>query len=240
MKIGYGIITLNQLEWVVDKHLPSIDFDLVDTVHVHVSEAENLLYHGQPAGYTWAELVAEKIPAHKRVLSESIGNLGVAPGWNKLSRAAFSVGCDAVIIANDDIILDPPTLPSTVLALQHADFVACPGQNMFSFFGMTRRLYEAVGEFDENFWPAYYEDNDYAYRMKLRGFATYTLAESGFFHQGSATIKNYTAEQTAAHHRNFSKNGAYYVSKWGGLPHYERYQTPFNFANFTIDKDSPL
>lgn len=237
MKIGYGIITLNQFEWVVDKHLPSVDLSLVDLVHVHVSEGESTRYHQEVVGSNWVDLVAAKVPAEKLIMSDSVGNLGVAPGWNKLCKLAFDRGCDAIVIANDDIILDPPTLPSTVLSLQHADFVACPGQNMFSFFGITRKLYEAVGEFDENFWPAYYEDNDYDYRMKLAGFSRYTLAESGFFHQGSATLKNYTEEQMNAHHHNFGKNRTYYASKWGGLPHYEAFQTPFNIP---LDKGSSL
>ena len=42
MKVRYGIITLNQFEWVIDKHLPSVNFDLVDAVHLHVNNSHEL------------------------------------------------------------------------------------------------------------------------------------------------------------------------------------------------------
>ena len=228
MKIGYGIITLNQFEWVVDKHLPSVDLSLIDLVHLHVSEGASTRYHEDVVGDRWVDIAATKIAGDKLIMSDSVGNLGVAAGWNSLCKTAFNRGCDAIIIANDDIILDPPTLPSTVLALQHSDLVACPGQNLFSYFGITRKMYETVGEFDQNFWPAYYEDNDYAYRLSLAGFVPHTLTESGFFHRGSATIGAYSPEQMSAHHFNFRKNVEYYTQKWGGMPHHETYKTPFD------------
>ena len=227
MKVGYGIITLNQFDWIIDKHLPSVDYSLVELVHVHVSEVEKTLFHGGLVGKDWLRIAAQYIPDRKRILSDSSHNTGVAPGWNRLCKTAFGHGCDAIIIANDDIILEPDTLKKTIEALEIADIVACPGHNLFSYFGMTKKMYADVGEFDENFWPAYYEDNDYAHRMKKRGYEVHTLPEASFYHKGSATIKNYDQKQTDAHHFNFRKNTMYYTQKWGGLPGYEQFDRPF-------------
>jgi hypothetical protein len=42
---------------------------------------------------------------------------------------------------------------------------ALPGEgNAFSAFALTRAGFGALGRFDENFWPAYYEDCDYLQR----------------------------------------------------------------------------
>ena len=228
MKVRYGIITLNQFEWVVDKHLPSVDFNLIDAVHLHVNNSHELEYHGsQQSLWDIMNTVADK---HNMIISDSTKNEGVAPGWNRLCKTAFAEGCHAVIIANDDIILDPGSLARVVEALYTHPFVCFSdaGHNAFSFFGMQRMIYDVVGEFDEQFWPAYFEDNDYIMRMKLQGFSPLSLEGPSFFHAGSATIGKYNAEQKAIHHHNFRKNMEYYVQKWGGLPHHETYTTPFN------------
>lgn len=39
-----------------------------------------------------------------------------------------------------------------------------------ALFGITRRAWETVGEFDEGFFPAYYEETDYCFRAKHLGF----------------------------------------------------------------------
>ena len=33
--------------------------------------------------------------------------------------------------------------------------------------GFTRKTFDKVGMFDEQFYPGYYEDNDYGYRLKI-------------------------------------------------------------------------
>jgi GT2 family glycosyltransferase len=228
MKIRYGIITLNQFDWVVDKHLPSIDWSQIDAVHLHLSNSLGLTYHG--VQQSWWDVVQSIEPRVKSMLvTETPENLGVAPGWNLLCQTAFNDGCDAIIIANDDIILESDTISRVVQALNENSFVCygAAGHNAFSFFAITRGLYEQVGEFDNQFWPAYYEDNDYAYRMKLLGLEMCYLDGSSFYHAGSATLGKYSEEEKAIHHHNFRKNTDYYIQKWGGLPNHEAYKTPF-------------
>src|ERR1041385_5581337 len=57
----------------------------------------------------------------------------------------------------------------------------------FSGFMIDRRCWEKVGVFDENFKPAYYEDNDYHYRINLARLKAIVLPTSLFYHYGSRT-----------------------------------------------------
>lgn len=230
MKIRYCIVTLNQLSWVVDKHLPSIDFSLVDGLHLHVSEIEEQTYNGSkiadPLDIPSLQATVDKNPNWK--VTSSVNNIGVANGWNSFIDSARKDGFDAVIIANDDIYLHEGTLQRFVQEMQSSKFVSFEGMNAFSFFGIHLDYAAEIGDFDEEFWPAYFEDNDYHYRMKLQGFAGTHVAEPSYFHAGSATLSTFTYERRQMHHHNFNKNKRYYIAKWGGLPGYEFYTTPFN------------
>lgn len=234
MKIRYCIATLNQFQWVLDRHLPSVDQTLIDGIHLIVSENFEQRYNNQKTGdvFNVAEFsfFVDSADVPVRV-SQHEGNLGVAPSWNEFISAARQDGYDAVIIANDDIILYQGALAAFVSALRDNPFVCFADEhNMFSFFGMHLSLVDTVGTFDEKFWPAYYEDNDYHYRMKLLGVPVVSLPPPSYFHQGSATIHAFDEDRKRMHHHNFRKNTIYYVSKWGGLPDAESFTRPFGGA----------
>lgn len=75
--------------------------------------------------------------------------------------------------------------------LQKADFVT--GAAM----AIPRATHEAVGPFDEGFYPGYYEDADYCYRARRRGFSVACVTEARVVHlaQGAAW-----QEDTVRHH----------------------------------------
>lgn len=58
-----------------------------------------------------------------------------------------------------------------------------------AFFCISRRLYEVVGGFDEQFRLGYYEDNDYALRIEKAGFGLYHTEKCRVAHHGGATMK---------------------------------------------------
>jgi len=99
-------------------------------------------------------------------------------------------------------------------------------QNGYSamIFGVDL-LYE-VGFLDENFFPAYYEDNDHRYRMKLVG-KEWEYFPLEYEHKVSSTLKR-SVEFQRKNQETFRRNGMYYVEKWGGTPTNERYTTPFD------------
>src|SRR5690606_3352243 len=114
-------------------------------------------------------------------------------------------------------------------------FFTCRGdQNAFSLFLITKKCLELIGPFDENFWPAYYEDNDYVKRMRLAGYDHICVPGCHYWHEGSGTVKAKSARELQEHNKNFKKSSAYYVRKWGGLPYQEKYDAPFNKSELKI------
>lgn len=88
---------------------------------------------------------------------------------------------------------------------------------------------DTIGYFDENFFPAYFEDNDMHYRIKLSPYKIGSLSTALFYHFGSKTQNKSHMPVVPA--ILFRKNQDYYISKWGGPPRREKYTKPFNKGN---------
>ncbi|MCI0561671.1 MAG: glycosyltransferase [Nitrososphaera sp.] len=160
-------------------------------------------------------------------------NKGCAGGWNFcIQRALSDPECKWVILAGHDIVVHKRTLSNLVHRFLRGgvDLTSgvdalydqpmpepveqeVPGAN-FSLIMLPRKLIEDVGLFDDNFWPAYYEDNDYHFRCILgghgRGIWTWLAP---FRHSRSSTIRTYPQLMQHA-----AKNASYFMSKWGGMP----------------------
>jgi GT2 family glycosyltransferase len=169
-------------------------------------------------------------------------NKGVAGSCNQALSFASAAQDGWWLHANDDIEISP-----TIIAdLEHAasitpnELVFCPlnnGGSAFTFFLMhARKALKEIGLWDEPFFPSYYEDNDYAYRMGLKGYKWVPVDGGHYIHHTSSTLKSYTPEQMDEHHINFRRNRQRYIDKWGtdvdekGDPVFgsERYTVPFN------------
>ncbi len=181
-------------------------------------------------------------------------NIGVSPAWNQALYLGFEVQkVKSVIILNNDTLLLPGTLdrliydltlPGVALAsardvsdrsASEADFFALNNNGnafyketpCFSCFGVNKLCYDEIGLFDEEFAPAYFEDNDYHYRIKLAGLQATCNYSNFFFHYGSRS-KKITPAFGAFLDEHYLKNEAYYLEKWGGKPGEETYTRPFN------------
>jgi GT2 family glycosyltransferase len=97
----------------------------------------------------------------------------------------------------------------------------------FSCFIVDHNLHQNIGLFDENFIPAYFEDNDMHRRINLLGYKAGCTASSPYYHYASQT------EKSIEFHQMFESNKNYYVRKWGGVPGQETFATPFNNPNLT-------
>jgi GT2 family glycosyltransferase len=90
---------------------------------------------------------------------------------------------------------------------------------------------ERLGCFDENFYPAYCEDQDYARRAALAGLEEGNCGDTEVFHAGStAILTDYALRKQ--NEVSQSLNQAYYRRKWGGDPGTERYSSPFGRPEF--------
>lgn len=99
----------------------------------------------------------------------------------------------------------------------------------FSAFAVNKQCWDDVGKFDEVFAPAYFEDNDYHYRMTLAGVNAIVCPPAMFYHYGSRT-QNEANENGLpfVSGGEFENARARFVKKWGGLPGKETYKTPYN------------
>lgn len=161
-------------------------------------------------------------------------NLGCAASWNRGIKHFLDAGFDWVLVLNDDVELLPDTVSSFIDAIsEQRPLVWSPNESM-SCFAIHRRVIDTVGWFDENFWPAYREDEDYVHRMKIAGIKPGPAIGAEVIHSRSSSL-NYSEYLWFQHRTRIDhQNLMYYGRKWGGVPHFERFVKPFNDARSAL------
>lgn len=207
-KFGIGIPTLNRYDLL----LPALHFyalnDFPDTRIYIIDNGD--------------QGIENKYGSRVEIDNKKSDNLSVAGSWNRLCQSIFSY-CDYAVILNDDIYLGRKQYEIELLLQQHRhDFYLSMCE--WSVFIIPKRTFIKVGGFDEEFYPAYYEDNDYEYRMKLLGIKPFKIPFlNPIVYKNSQTIEKDPKIMS------YSKiNKARYESKWGGQPNQERYKFPYN------------
>jgi GT2 family glycosyltransferase len=160
-------------------------------------------------------------------------NLGVAASWNLIIRTGLTRGHGLVFIGSNDTFLYPGSLSSAVETERKKGEVILHlcGWN---FFLIHKKAIETVGWFDENFYPAYKEDQDYAYRCALAGVTIVTgIPGASGEHLGSQTIRSDSEYFSLNTNTHFNWNRSHYIAKWGGDAGCEEFRTPYN----EVDKD---
>jgi GT2 family glycosyltransferase len=158
-------------------------------------------------------------------------NLGVAGSvnfaWRNTPEGWWWGHC------NDDCELDPKCLELMATAAEsHPEAFIVPEHgagSAFTLFMASASMPERLGYFDEQFFPAYAEDNDLGRRMNLLGIERHIVKGAAYIHHTSSTLKAYTPEQTAWHHDQFRANVQRYIDKWGGeMDKDERFTSPYD------------
>lgn len=197
-----GVPVLNRGD-LARQLLDSVDVEVGDTLVVLNGEAEATRSALEDHDVTFID------PAH---------NLGVPGSINLIIKARPAAPW--WLICNADIEFGRGDLERLAEAMDtDGPMLACLFE--FGAFALNQATVDLVGWYDENFYPIYYDDNDYRYRCKLAGVPVRNLI-SRTRHVGSATIHSGYAE---ANSRTFPRNGAYYAAKWGGLPGHETVTT---------------
>jgi GT2 family glycosyltransferase len=198
-----------------------------------------------------AENEAKKDNVFAFISPENIGAAGI---WNVGARFGFEeLECGKVIILNNDTLLLPDTIDRMVEDLDDIGTVLASATNVsanfaeaddflhskngskntykeepnFSCFGINELCWKLIGPFDEAFFPAYFEDNDYHTRIKLEKLKATRNLGNNFYHFGSRT-KQKSKNYGDYINMRYIANRDYYVSKWGGIPGEEKYREPFN------------
>lgn len=149
-------------------------------------------------------------------------NLGVSASWNLILKS--TPRAPWWMFTNSDLEFAPGDLDRLAHHMETTGGLALLGT--FSVFGIDAPTLETVGFFDENFAPAYFEDNDYDYRCQLAGVPMVGLP-AGLRHDISSTLRS-SPTYTAQNSGTFPANREYYQAKWGGMPTHEEFVTPFN------------
>lgn len=184
--------------------------------------------------------------------------VSLAAAWNRGAKQAFDDGCQYAIVCNDDILFAPETIDNMVMEYErlHSEGVIMVTPNNikmelmdpydiltykvpsdpftfsdhpnFSCFLIGPAFFELHGDFDEKFWPAWYEDNDSHRRAKLLGYREVCVTAAPMVHFGGVStsmIDNPHSGESQKH----------YMEKWGGLPYpaSETFMTPYNDPNLT-------
>jgi GT2 family glycosyltransferase len=191
------------------------------------------------------------IPVGARLIVVDNKQLGwsLAKAWNRaVERICIEEGYDAAIILNDDAVLSPATgeaLADFLLRGQYAAGIQPeialltgyntraggeqglrykPGEPDYACFCTSHELFATQGPFDEEFAPAYFEDKDSHYRIRLAGMEAGSYAP--YFHYGSDTIST-DKERQAEIDRTFPVCRQRFIDKWGGEPGSEVFTEPF-------------
>lgn len=162
----------------------------------------------------------------KFTIHKAESNYGVAKSWNYLCDQIFEHHEYALILNDDiEINLNQDEL-NNFLVNQKFDLVKCQESYYLCSFALSKSCFHK-NRFDESFYPAYFEDRDYLYRMKL---ANLNLLSHSFLNPSkfinSATISPDGGDPFINKH--FTELQNLYIQKWGGLPGSESFTNPFN------------
>lgn len=134
------------------------------------------------------DYISEKVSECKfeYIIIKNISNIGVSSSWNKICKISYEeYKCEDVILMNEDVVVDKYLFYNLINSNGKLTFinVECTNNNVYferdtvltdkiyhagySCFKINNFLYYTVGEFDENFFPAYYEDSDYERRVDI-------------------------------------------------------------------------
>lgn len=162
-----------------------------------------------------------EIESPKSEIVKSASNLGVAASWNfGIEMALSDPNIQYVMVVNDDVVLAGDQLERINSYLQdNCDTWLFIGPFFWSVWVISRDGVDAIKKrdnhvFDELFFPAYYEDNDFIHRFKNR--FPERIQENLPELEPMVKRNGCSREKDAKLRRNM--NQIYYQSKWGGAP----------------------
>lgn len=172
--------------------------------------------------------------------------------WNKGIQKAIELNYHYFILPNLDLVVDDLALTKIKEGLERypkAGIVSAQyitdynyflvrdesesyvdishGDGSFSLFVLSKKAFEQIGAFDENFAPAYFEDCDYLERAWKSGFVPKKRFDAQFFHLIQSSVKN-DKESMDKYPVFMQNNLEYFKKKWGKVPNHLPKDIRFN------------
>lgn len=152
-------------------------------------------------------------------------NYGVAGSWNM----GIAKGAAYTLIVSTSVRFGKSLNEVAELIPERAGKTMCIYEG-YHMFAISKRLVDKVGTFDENFYPAYGEDQEFGHRLDLVG-----IYPQSYYDMGNTTIGSGIQKRSGLwdwDRINTGRMDDYYVHKWGSHPGH--FKTPFN------NPDNPL
>jgi GT2 family glycosyltransferase len=187
--------------------------DLVNSIDYPVEKLA-IVQNGQEQDVVDAiEKVKTGINSHVKSVYVSVPfrNIGCGPSWNHIIKSFPEASL--WIISNNDMIFSPGDLERcyTTHVQNPNAFLMAIG---FALFGITPHVVQECGLFDENIYPAYFEDNDYQARLSISNVEKIDVPSTVVRQEGSFTIRSNPFYESA-NVGSYRMNELYYFKKWG-------------------------
>ena len=150
-------------------------------------------------------------------------NIGVAGAWNVGAQKVLDKHLTYLLIVSTSVEFGPLIHCSFFWHMEQnweENVIEAQGHS-WHLIAFHRRIFEQVGLFDENFYPAYFEAIDFGYRMRMldleRGFVRVWVNAMSWGVARNIDVVDAPAPPLLR----------YYRKKWGGDKGEERWETPF-------------
>ncbi|KKL63663.1 hypothetical protein LCGC14_2172860 [marine sediment metagenome] len=150
-------------------------------------------------------------------------NLGVARAWNVGAREVMEKKLDYLVIVSASMqfgVEFHTTFHKQMMTFWGSNIIEATGHS-WHLIALHRNLFEEIGLFDENFYPAYFEQVDWCYRLKMVG------KESGWPHAWLNALSQGSALHLPAVSCPADPLLQYYREKWGGDKGEEKFKLPY-------------
>ena len=214
-----------------------------------------IFFHGRDPGV--CQQLEEFAAIANAVLYPHGINRGLARSWNDAIRLFRHDGDDVLLLVNDDLFFFDGAFDEYIDFILSTK-ASTPNFGQISILGLETGTTDplgagaalgqprwqglacsAIGEaaiakvgfFDQNFWPVYFTDTDYVYRLSLASLPQLTDTRVLIEHNRSLTTR-LDPELRQFHDGRFRRGSEYYLRKWGGLPGQEKFTSPFAVPQF--------
>lgn len=144
-------------------------------------------------------------------------NYALVSAYDSCQECSFPSDIKKLSIPDHQFVVDAPDFSCFTLNIRALDILRVREKGIEEFPGL----------FDQKFYPAYFEDNDFHYRLKLNNMRGVKTNSALFYHFGSRTIKE-NNEVGLISNTYYLSNRQRYMAKWGGKQGQEKNKKPFN------------